>query len=57
MSCHRHLFACLISGFCVAPINAQILPPGASVTRLVTGYNFTEGPVYDRAGGVYFGHC
>jgi hypothetical protein len=33
---------------------AQILPPGATPTRLATGYVFTEGPLYDRAGGVYF---
>jgi gluconolactonase len=33
---------------------AQLLPSGASVTRLVTGYGFTEGPLYDGAGGVYF---
>jgi gluconolactonase len=51
---HQKLLACLLSGLVVAPVNAQILPPGAAVTRLVTGYNFTEGPVYDRAGGVYF---
>jgi hypothetical protein len=33
---------------------AQILPLGATSTRLSTGYVFTEGPLYDRAGGVYF---
>ncbi len=33
---------------------AQILPPGATPTRLATGYVFTEGPLYDRAGGVDF---
>jgi gluconolactonase len=32
----------------------QFLPPGSTPTRLVTGYSFTEGPVYDGAGGVYF---
>ena len=47
-------FACLFACLFVAPVSAQILPPGAAVTRLVTGYNFTEGPVYDQAGGVYF---
>jgi len=51
---HPHLFACIIAGLLAAPATAQILPPGATVTRLVTGYSFTEGPVYDRAGGVYF---
>jgi gluconolactonase len=33
---------------------AQILPPGATPTLLAGPYNFTEGPVYDGAGGVYF---
>ena len=33
---------------------AQILPPGGTPTRLATGYVFTEGPLYDRSGGVYF---
>lgn len=33
---------------------AQIVPPGAMVERLDTGFAFTEGPVYDNAGGVYF---
>ncbi len=51
---HRNLIACFIFGLLAAPVSAQILPPGATVTRLVTGYSFTEGPVYDRAGGVYF---
>jgi gluconolactonase len=54
MNCHQHLIACFILGLIAAPVSAQILPPGATVTRLVTGYSFTEGPVYDRAGGVYF---
>jgi gluconolactonase len=54
MSHHRHLIACFISALLATPVSAQILPPGATVTRLVTGYSFTEGPVYDRAGGVYF---
>src|SRR5438270_766911 len=34
--------------------HAQILPPGTTPTKLTTGYVFTEGPLYDRAGGVYF---
>lgn len=33
---------------------AGILPPGAVVQQLVTGYGFVEGPLYDGAGGVYF---
>jgi gluconolactonase len=32
----------------------QVLPPGAMVKQLATGYAFTEGPVYDGAGGVLF---
>lgn len=38
----------------VAPATGQLLPPGAVVKQLATGYAFTEGPVYDGAGGVYF---
>ncbi len=34
--------------------SAQLLPPGAVATRLVTGYGFTEGPLDDRNGGVLF---
>jgi len=30
--------------------HGQILPDGASVERLATGYNYTEGPVYDGNG-------
>ena len=33
---------------------AQIVPPGSVPTQLVTGYGFTEGPLYDGAGGVLF---
>jgi gluconolactonase len=44
----------LFAGTTAVPTSAQILPPGATPTRLATGYNFTEGPVYDRNGGVYF---
>jgi sugar lactone lactonase YvrE len=31
---------------------AQILPAGAAATQLVTGYGFTEGPLYDPTVGV-----
>lgn len=34
--------------------HAGILPTGATVQQLVTGYGFTEGPLYDGAGGVLF---
>jgi gluconolactonase len=30
---------------------AQLLPAGAAVTRLVTGYGFTEGPLFDASVG------
>lgn len=33
---------------------AQLQPPGATPQRLATGYNFTEGPVYDGVGAMYF---
>ena len=36
------------------PASGQIVPPGTTPTQLVTGYNFTEGPLYDGAGGVFF---
>ena len=37
-----------------ASASAQILPPGATPTKLTTGYVFTEGALYDPTGGVYF---
>ena len=37
-----------------AGASAQILPPGATPTKLATGYVFTEGALYDPTGGVYF---
>jgi gluconolactonase len=37
-----------------AAVQAQILPPGMTPTKLVTGFVFTESPLYDGAGGVYF---
>jgi gluconolactonase len=33
---------------------AQVLPPGATAQLLDTGFMFTEGPLYDGNGGVYF---
>ena len=38
----------------VSPLAAQLLPPGATVELLDTGYRFTEGPLYDGNGGVLF---
>src|SRR5437868_2210863 len=43
--------ACLAISFSA---RAQILPLGATPTRLATGYVFTEGPLYDRTAGIYF---
>jgi sugar lactone lactonase YvrE len=39
-------------GFAAA--EAQTLPVDAAVERLATGFNFTEGPVYDGNGSLYF---
>ena len=45
--------AVLITG--LQPVQAQILPPGTTPTKLSTGYVFTEGPLYDPASAsVYF---
>jgi gluconolactonase len=35
-------------------LSAQILPPGATPQLLAGGFRFTESPLFDRAGGVYF---
>lgn len=35
-------------------LEGQILPDGATVELLATGFNFTEGPVYDGEGSLYF---
>ena len=35
-------------------LQAQILPPGGAAQLLDTGFQFTEGPLYDGNGGVYF---
>jgi gluconolactonase len=34
--------------------HAQILPPGGAAQLLDSGFQFTEGPLYDGNGGVYF---
>jgi gluconolactonase len=54
MSLRRIIVTLAISAIAAAPSVAAILPAGAIVSRLATGYNFTEGPVYDGNGGVYF---
>src|SRR4051812_49799086 len=35
-------------------LHAQILPPGGAAQLLDTGFQFTEGPLYDGNGGGYF---
>lgn len=50
----RALFATLLAAVATSPLSAQILPPGAAVAQLATGYNFTEGPLADGASGVLF---
>ena len=35
-------------------LHAQILPPGGAAQLLDTGFRFTEGPLYDGNGGIYF---
>jgi gluconolactonase len=35
-------------------LHAQILPPGGVAQLLDNGFQFTEGPLYDGRGGVYF---
>ena len=37
-----------------APLPADILPPGATPTKLAGPFIFTESPLYDGSGGVYF---
>jgi gluconolactonase len=50
----RSVVTLVLLALATSQASAEILPPGATPTRLATGYNFTEGPVYDGAGGVYF---
>ena len=60
MNCFRYTAALMLFFVAARPATAQILPPGATPTKLtptsVGGFSlrFTEGPLYDRAGGVYF---
>ena len=48
------LLSAVIAALWCSTSNGQILPDGASVERLATGYNFTEGPAYDGNGSLYF---
>ncbi len=48
------LLACAATTLTPLLAAGQILPPGASVERLATGYSFTEGPVYDGKGNLFF---
>jgi gluconolactonase len=51
MTVGRTLLTLVIVATFAAAADAQILPAGSVATRLVTGYGFTEGPLYDRSGG------
>lgn len=48
------LFAMVVLTAMTSPAAAQILPPGGTPALLAGPYNFTEGPVYDGNGGMYF---
>ena len=48
------LLLCIVTALTHVPAQGQILPPDASVERLATGYSFTEGPVYDGKGSLFF---
>jgi gluconolactonase len=50
---HFSLAAAIGTLYCTT-LAGQTLPVGASVERLATGYSFTEGPVYDGKGSLYF---
>lgn len=59
MNHFRRVFSISVCALCLtlaltSVAVAGILPPGATVQQLVTGYGFVEGPLYDGAGGVYF---
>ncbi len=51
MNAWRTLFSLLVVMAAAATAAAQLLPAGATATRLVTGYGFTEGPLFDPSGG------
>lgn len=53
MNCIR-LAALVLIAFTAAQTAAQILPAGATLSQVATGYSFTEGPAYDGEGAVYF---
>jgi gluconolactonase len=48
------LFAIGVLLAVAAPVYSGILPPGATPTKLAGPFIFTEGPLYDGNGGVYF---
>jgi gluconolactonase len=53
--CNSKLFPATIILFLISSTStAQILPAGSTPTKLATGFVFTESPLYDGAGGVYF---
>src|SRR4051794_27070676 len=51
----RRWLACWLVLTCFQSVlSGQILPPGATAQLLTGGYRFTESPLFDHAGGVYF---
>jgi gluconolactonase len=46
--------AFIISLFCFTIVDASVIAPDANLQRLASGFKFTEGPVPDSNGGVYF---
>jgi len=48
------LFVIVLATLSCKTLEGQILPNGATVELLATGFNFTEGPVYDGEGSLYF---
>jgi len=51
----RHpVFGFWLIGILPSVLAGQILPPGATPQLLTSGYRFTEGPLFDHAGGLYF---
>jgi gluconolactonase len=47
-------FVIVLATLSCTTLEGQILPDGATVELLATGFNFTEGPVYDGEGSLYF---
>jgi gluconolactonase len=52
------MLSCAVFAVAMSPASAQLLPPGATVTRRAMGFGFTEGPLFDAnvgaAGSILF---